>query len=494
MITIIVKENAYFDSITLMKVSQELRKIEALQEVQVAMGTDHNKSLLKDSNLWTEEVITAKPNDLCIAFSSKDGHNEKEVLKVVEEALYGNKNKGESDLTIKDSPKTIADAVAQNPSINLALISVPGEYATYEAKCALDKNINVMMFSDNVSVANEKKLKELAAKKNLLMMGPDCGTAIINGVGLGFSNKVRSGNIGIVGASGTGIQEISILLDRIGLGISQAIGTGGRDLNKEIGALSMKQGLKLLASDDQTDIIAIVSKPPDAEVARDILQVASLIKKPVVVCFLGHDNESNIISDNICFSDSLTQTVTEIARIAGCSHNLFDTFKIPKYSLEKDQKKIFGLFCGGTLCSEAQNIIGLNHLCIDFGEDEYTKGKPHPMIDPTTRNEAFLEVANKEETAIILFDVVLGFGSHENPALNLSPIIQKINNSKKIIFIASVCGSEDDPQCYSIQSDKLRSLGVIVAPSNAIAAEVAKTIINNESLEQHVAKYNSSRT
>ena len=491
MITIIVKENAYFDSITLMKISQELRKIKVLQEVQVAMGTEHNKSLLKDSNLWTEEVIKANPNDLCIAFSSKEGHDEKEVLKLVEEALYGNKNKGGSDLTIQDSPKTIADAVAQNPNINLALISVPGEYATYEAKCALDKNINVMMFSDNVSIADEKKLKELAAKKNLLMMGPDCGTAIINGIGLGFSNKVRSGNIGIVGASGTGIQEISILLDRIGLGISQAIGTGGRDLHKEIGALCMKQGLKILASDAQTDVIAIVSKPPDAEVARDILQVASLIKKPIVVCFLGFDNKLNTRSSNVFFTDNLTQTVSEIARIAKCSHNIFDSFKPQEHTLEKSQKKIFGLFCGGTLCSEAQNIIGPNHLCIDFGEDQYTKGKPHPMIDPTIRNEAFLEVANKDETAIILFDVVLGFGSHENPALNLSPIIQKINSSKKIIFIGSVCGTEDDAQCYSIQANKLRSLGVIVAPSNAIAAEFAQIIINNESLEQHLAKYKS---
>ncbi len=485
MITIIVKENAYFDSITLMKVSQELRKIKALREVQVVMGTDHNRSLLKNSNLWSDEAKNAKANDLCIAFSSKIGFNKQEVLKIVEDVLYGHQEAKKSAFPLENRPKTIANAVAQNANINLAFISVPGEYAAYEAKCALNKNINVMMFSDNVSIADEKKLKQIAAKKNLLMMGPDCGTAIINGIGLGFSNKVRSGNIGIVGASGTGIQEISILLDRLGLGISQAIGTGSRDLKKEIGALSMKQGLKLLAGDVQTEIIIIVSKPPDDQVAKDILQQAVAIKKPIVVCFLGKEEDSNMMDHHISFAGNLTQSASKAARLAGVSDHLFDFPKIPDYFLQKSQKKIYGLFCGGTLCIEAQNMIGPQHTCIDFGDDKYTRGKPHPMIDPTPRNEAFMELAAKDDTAIILFDIVLGFGSHEDPASNLSPIIQKINDRKKIIFIASVCGCEKDPQCYSDQVNKLKSVGVIVAPSNAIAAQIAQSIINNKSLAKH---------
>src|SRR5690606_14776291 len=110
----------------------------------------------------------------------------------------------------------------------------PGVYAAFEAFRALENNLNVMMFSDNVTVEDEIKLKDLAVKKDLLMMGPDCGTAIINGVGLCFANKIKRGPIGLVAASGTGLQEVTVLIDQFGGGISQAIGVGGRDLSKDV--------------------------------------------------------------------------------------------------------------------------------------------------------------------------------------------------------------------------------------------------------------------
>jgi FdrA protein len=467
--TAILKKNAYFDSITLMRVSEQIRKISGVKKVQIVMGTTHNKLLLRDSGLWSTELDAAAPSDLCITFIADSEDVEKILLAKVEECLYRNKNSGKKN-GAEAQPQTISEAVEKNPDLNLALISVPGEYAAREARLALEQGLNVMMFSDNVSLQDELNLKKIAREKNLLMMGPDCGTSIINGIGLGFSNQVRSGKVGIVGASGTGIQEVSVLLDRLGLGISQAIGTGGRDLKKEIGALTTKQGLRLLASDPQTEIIAIISKPPHKEVVEEILRQAELIKKPIVLCFLGLKEDLKIKNSHIFCAGNLTEAVKKIAEIAGISSDIFSAPALPASSTGG---KIYGLFCGGTLCAEAQHIIGSQHLCIDFGDDEYTKGRPHPMIDPTIRNQAFVKFSNEEKTAIILFDVVLGYGSHADPAGNLLPIIEEINRRRKIIFIASVCGSEADPQCYSSQVEKLKSAGVIIAPTNAIAAQMA---------------------
>lgn len=470
--TAILKKNAYFDSITLMRVSEQIRKISGVKKAQIVMGTVHNKSLLRDSGLWSSELADAAPSDLCITFIADSPDVEKNLLAQVEDCLYKNKNSGKKNgATVQ--PQTISEAVEKNPDLNLALISVPGEYAAREARLALNQGLHVMMFSDNVSLQDELNLKKIAREKNLLMMGPDCGTSIINGVGLGFSNQVKSGKVGIVGASGTGIQEVSVLLDRLGLGISQAIGTGGRDLKKEIDAMTMSQGLRLLADDKQTKIIAIISKPPHEKVAQKILQQVKKINKPVVLCFLGLKEDLKIKSDHIFCVKNLTETVLKIAEIARVSADIFTIPALPRTAIKG---KIYGLFCGGTLCAEAQNIIGKKHLCIDFGDDEYTKGKPHPMIDPETRNQAFLKFSNDPKAAIFLFDIVLGYGSHADPAGNLLPIIAEINQRRKIIFIASVCGSENDPQCYSSQVNKLQSAGVIIAPTNAIAAQMASLL------------------
>ncbi len=474
--TAILKKNAYFDSITLMRVSEQIRKISGVKKAQIVMGTVHNKSLLRDSGLWTSELDSAAPSDLCIAFLCDSQDVKKILLEKVEECLYKNKNSGKKN-GIEAQPQTIFEAVEKNPDLNLALISVPGEYAAREARLALEQGLNVMMFSDNVSLQDELNLKKIASAKNLLMMGPDCGTSIINGVGLGFSNQVKSGKVGIVGASGTGIQEVSVLLDRLGLGISQAIGTGGRDLKKEIGALTTKQGLCLLAGDAQTEIIALISKPPHPEVVEEILRQIEFTKKPIVLCFLGLKEDLKIKNSNIFCAKNLTETVLKIAEIAGISADIFSAPALsPAPSISPTKGKIYGLFCGGTLCAEAQHIIGSQHLCIDFGDDEYTKGRPHPMIDSTIRNQAFVKFSSEEKTAIILFDLVLGYGSHADPAGNLLPIIAEINRHKKIIFIASVCGSEADPQCFSAQAEKLKSVGVIIASTNAIAAQMASLI------------------
>src|SRR5580704_9603583 len=95
-----------------------------------------------------------------------------------------------------------------------------------------------MIFSDNVPIAEEASLKHEARERGLMVMGPDCGTAIIGGVPLAFANAVPRGDIGIIGASGTGIQEVSTLIARAGRGVRHAIGTGGRDMHAEVGGLT----------------------------------------------------------------------------------------------------------------------------------------------------------------------------------------------------------------------------------------------------------------
>lgn len=435
------------------------------------MATTHNKSLLAEAGLWDREADEATPNDLCIAFICDSQSSEEKILAKVDEFLSRRKSL-KTDARLEFS--TIKEAVASDSSFNFCLISVPGEYAVREAQIALEHDLNVMMFSDNVSLDDELKLKQLAVEKNLLLMGPDCGTAIIDGVGLGFSNKVRRGHIGIVGASGTGIQEVSVLLDRMGLGISQAIGTGGRDLKKEIGALMMQQGLKRLADDLQTEVIVLISKPPHPDNAKKILQQLEKITKPSIVCLLGFDGEVETKNQNIYLVKNLTEAAQKAAEISGVSVKSFASLK----DLPKKKGRIYGLFCGGTLASEAALVLGSKHEVIDFGDDEYTKGRPHPMIDPSIRNEAFLKFSREENTAVFLFDIVLCYGIHADPAGNLAPTIQQIKRERDIIFIASVCGCEQDPQGYSAQVKKLESVGVIIAPCNLAAAQFAISVVS----------------
>jgi FdrA protein len=468
---ILIKKNSYFDSITLMRLSNEIKKIPGVKKAHVAMATEHNKSLLSENKLWSEEVLTASPNDLLIAFASDLDHSEKAVLMMVD-AFFARPSI--TSTTSLVSASTIKEALATDKQFDFCFISVPGEYAAREARIALEQGLNVMLFSDNVSLEEELSLKLLASQKNLLMMGPDCGTAIIEGVGFGFSNNVRKGQVGIVGASGTGIQEVSCLLDRMGIGVSQVFGTGGRDLKKEIGGLMMIQGIQLLASNPETELMVLISKPPHPEVATKIFEKLEGISMPIVICFLGLEKPVIALPSNAHFTTNLTDTACLVSHLLG---NSFEV-PIPDFQFDKKKGKIFGLFCGGTLAAEAAFIIGKEHTIIDFGDDEFTKGRPHPMIDPEVRNQAFLSYAQEKDIAVFLFDIVLGFGSHPDPAGNLRPIISKIQAfNQNCYFVASVCGTEEDPQTYSVQVNTLESLGVIVTPSNMRAAQIARSLV-----------------
>ena len=506
----LIKKNTYYDSVTLMIITREVKKIEGINEVIVGMGTELNKELTQNLNLLSPELKNIQSNDFFISLDSKNDVIAKKAFAFID-GLLNKKKLGSEDYR----PSTLDSAIKYMTDANLVLISIPGKYAAREAKNALLNNKHVMLFSDNVTLEEEIELKNLAKERGLLMMGPDCGTAIINHVALAFANVIRKGPIGIVGASGTGIQEVTVILDKLGVGVSQVIGTGGRDLKKEVGGIMMIEGIKALQDDPLTEVIVLISKPPDREVARKVLSILKEGEKPSVVCFIGGD--SNMIKKYRSIPGlSLEDTGHKAVAITkGMPTEDFTGFAITDVDkiiqgeakkLNKEQRYIRGFYTGGTLCDEAMIILSpligeiysnipleskaklsninrsYKHTFVDLGEDEFTRGKPHPMIDPSIRQERILSEAKDKEVAIILMDFVLGFGSNPDPAGEMIPYIRKAReiaakDGRYICMISSVCGTEADLQRLIGQEKKLREEGVIVMPSNTQAVRLSAEII-----------------
>jgi FdrA protein len=401
------------------------------------------------------------------------------------------------------------------PNANLALISVPGEYAAEEGEKALDNDLHVFMFSDNVPLEDEARLKQKAKSKGLIFMGPDCGTGILDGVPMAFANAVNKGRIGIVGASGTGIQEVSAIVDRLGEGVSHAIGTGGRDLNDKIGAITMMEGIKALENHAQTDIIAIISKPPAKEVRDQVVELLHSVSKPVVAIFLGEKPTKH--EGNVYHAYTLAETAHIAVDLARGNEIRNDgyvgDYKFEGANLKENQKGIHGLYSGGTLASEAavllSDALGLGseitneegyvfrkdgHVVVDLGDDEYTQGKPHPMIDPETRAKFIRDAAKNEETAVIVLDFVLGYGSHHDMASALLPAIEEgvahaKSEGRELYVVASVCGTKSDPQDYQGHITRLKDAGIIVKDNNDEAVRTALDITGlavNDIEKEHV--------
>ncbi len=500
----IIKNNTYYDSVTLMVVTSEITKIPGVRGASVCMGTELNKEMLVASGLSNPDTINATSNDLIIAFETADSSVKDEVLKAVDELLNKKNRSSGSGGVAFTAPTSLKAGLSEKPDANLAIISVPGRYAFIEAQKALLSGLNVMLFSDNVSLEEEKILKTYAAKKGLLMMGPDCGTSIINNKGLCFANEISKGNIGIVGASGTGIQEVTVLIDQFGGGITHAIGVGGRDLSSEIGGIMMLHVLESLKNDEKTEIIILLSKQPSQSVASKIITAAENCSKPVVICFMGY-NEGVTNSKNVFFVPTLEEAAMKALELTGIKPNM----ELEDLSFSEDfakkllpeQKYVKGLFCGGTLCSEAKYVFNKylvessnnktldetltkGHTFLDLGDDKYTMGKPHPMIDPTIRNEKIVEEAKNKETAAIILDFVIGYGAHDDSASVALKSIQEAKAiSPNIAIIAYVCGTGKDFQGLQKQKDILTSAGVIIANSNAQAARIAAEVIRRKNHE-----------
>jgi len=477
----VVQHNSYADSVALMRLSDKISGSPGIKEAAIMIGTPANKEILANANLLGGDGQSAGPGDIILAVRAVDQNTANRVIAGWESEL----NKKAEGLSATEiwRPKTIRGAFEQQSDASMAIISVPGPFAIAEARKALTRNLNVLIFSDNVAIDEERAIKEEAKSRDLIVMGPDCGTAIIQGKMLGFANSVPNGKIGIVGASGTGIQEVSCLLAHMGHGISHAIGVGGRDLTEQVGGISTLTAIDLLEKDPQTDHVIIISKPPSEKVCSKILSKIERSSKTFTVCFLG--------SPLLQLSSNARQATTlELAALLAANQEIKPINSVSKNT--GAAKRILGLYAGGTLAAEAQIILidhgfsvtsnapvpgalpigsgNLQHTIIDLGADEYTQGRPHPMIEPSVRSAPFLKACDDPTVGAILCDIVIGNGAHANPAGLLISLLSDLDHPP--IFV-SVTGTNQDPQGRDSQMKLLESAGCTVASSNAEAARMA---------------------
>jgi succinyl-CoA synthetase alpha subunit len=505
--------NLYKDSVSLMTVSAKVSAVPGIEAASVVMASATNVENLARAGLGSFEV---RPNDLLIALSGSDEACA-QALKLVDELLAGKPTGAGEEAAAAQQPVTsIQMAADRDPAHNFALISVPGDYAGAEAMKALRLGMDVMLFSDNVPVERELDLKTYARDHNLMVMGPDCGTAIVNGVPLGFANVIRRGPIGVVGASGTGTQEVTVRVHQLGSGVSQVLGTGSHDLSKTIGGISMLHGLAALGEDPSTQVIVLVSKPPAPEVAKHVLAAAESCSKPVVVIFLGAD-PSAFTRKGVHGAGYLAQAADMAVALAKggkasavpitISNETRRALGDLSLAMAPGQRFVRGIFSGGTFCYEAQLIhaaMGIKafsngpaagnarladsrksqeNTIVDMGADEFCQGHPHPMIDPSQRDARVRDEVNDPTTAVVLFDVVLGYGSAEDPIAGLPGVVGPARAKAKaagrhIAFIGSVCGTDSDPQNRAKVVAGLKSAGVLVASSNAEAATWSATLVS----------------
>jgi len=477
----------FLDSVILMQISRSITLLDGVEDAALMIGTPSNLDLLDNSKLLARASLRATGGDLILAIRARDEATAASALAKAE-ILLERPTVGHTGTTTL-RPRTLRSAQDNLPAANLALISVPGDFAAAEARKALRAGLNVMMFSDNVSLSEEVSLKREAVAAGLLIMGPDCGTAIISGVPLAFANQIPQGAIGIIGASGTGIQEVSSLIAQTGYGVSHALGVGGRDLSDPVGGISTLAALAMLEADSATRHIVLISKPPSPSVAKRVIDTLAHSEKPCTVCFLGADAPS--LPGNVSFARTL-KAASELAT-GRSSKNKKPEFKPIIPHVPPGRKRIHGLFCGGTLSSEAQVVfldqgvsvasnapipgaeaVGsrTSHVLIDLGSDEYTRGRPHPMIDPTVRDEELTKALADPTLAVILLDVVIGFGAHPDPAGTIVRVVAAAGTERPIV-VASVTGTDDDPQDRRTQMAKLVDGGIVVAPTNADAATLA---------------------
>jgi len=497
-----IHKNSYYDSVKLMAVNKAVSSLQGVRQAAVFMGTPHNRELLKEAGLDLPETHEAGPGDLIIALEVEGESAWKEAQKCIEEELSP---RAASPGTYR--PRTLEGAIKQMPGANLALISLPGDYAAAEAHLALDRGLHVMLFSDNVSLEEEITLKEKARGQGLLLMGPDCGTALIGGAPLGFANNLKAGPVGIVAAAGTGAQEVSTLLHQRGIGVSHILGTGGRDLQDEVGGITMLQGIAALENDPATEILVLISKPPGKETEKKLEAEIKKNRKPVITVFLGSE-----IPDLSGGAQTLEEGANKVIQLLNeekgslsrenREEELAEEILIELPPLNSEQRYLRGLFTGGTLCYEALLILNdwlqplysntplepgqklenpresQAHTCVDLGEDLFTRGRAHPMIDPEIRLERINQEVQRGDMAVLLLDLVLGYGAHQDPAGSLAPVLEEAQKKTRekgghLRVVTSICGTAEDPQDYEQQKKKLEQVGAVVAPSNAAAVRMA---------------------
>lgn len=495
-IKILLRKNEYYDSVFLMGINNRIMKSTGIVQSALLMGSEANKEVFADLGFSGESVRAASPNDLVIAIQADTQANLDGVL--------GNLNSWMTEVETQKRDTDIhnlGEAILKNPGANLVSISLPGEYAAAEARKSLEAGLHVFLFSDNVSIEDEKSLKELARQKGLLVMGPDCGTSILSGIGLGFANKVRRGNIGVIAAAGTGLQEFTCQVHNLGGGISQAVGTGGRDLKDAIGGMTTLAALELLARDPDTKVIAIVSKPPGENTLKELVSKFRALPKPVVACFLGVEGRIEGEGEAFTRARTIDQAVNVALQITHAILRRPEKVAAVKKTVFKDgQKYLRGILAGGTFCYQTQQLLrdqeievysngplekrltlkdpnrSIRHTVVDMGDEYFMVGRPHPMIDGSQRARRVVQEACDPEAAIILLDFILGFNASKDP---VGETVESIHSSTEIAaregrgleFVASICGTTDDLQDLEMQTALLEEAGVTVFSSNALAVD-----------------------
>jgi FdrA protein len=507
-----IHNNLYKDSVALMRVAQRLQALPGVVNATLQMGNPANKEILQEAGLLGPDVSSAGPSDIMVVVQARSAAECAQAVAQSQAQLAGTDEVDATGSAAAASvvPTTLTMGLHGLPGINLAQISVPGAYAAAEALKAVKRGLNVFLFSDNVPLQQEVALKQEAVRRGVLVMGPDCGTALLGGVPLGFANAVRRGSIGLVAASGTGLQEVSTQIHRMGAGVSHAIGTGGRDLSAEVGGATMLQGIQLLAQDAATKVIAVVSKPPAPQVAARVMAALVATGKPAVVLFVGgtNDNSNNNSNGTKASTVHVAHTMVDCAalavKLAGVKRTPQTPYALPpKPRFASSQRYLRALYAGGTFAAEAQALwanaglkvwsnVALNdalqlahprqpsqgHTALDLGDDAFTVGRPHPMIDQAARVERLMQEAADARVRVVVLDVVIGWGAHSNPAAELAPAVVRARSlarkaGRHLAVLGFVCGTEADPQVLSEQEATLRGSGMVLAGNSANAAWLA---------------------
>ena len=507
----LVRPNEYHDSVQLMMVSERLRKMAGVRQAMVAMATDNNKNILRDIGLLDAEGERAGADDMIVAVDADDAAQIEQAVAEME-AMFVERTKKRGGRVALRSFEAAHKAM---PDANLCVISVPGTHAAAEARKALEAGLHVLIFSNNVPLEDDRDLKVLARAKGLLCMGPDCGVGNLNGIAMLTGSVVRKGPIGIVGASGSGTQQITVLADRAGIGISQAIGVGGKDLDDNVGGLGMLSGIEALVEDPETSVIVLVSRAPGKRTEGRILDAVRTCPKPVVVYFIGGDTKAveaaggipaHDLDDAAAKAIGLAAPEQAAAAVSVPEAEVDAIVERESARMAAGQKYLRGLFCGGTFCEEAMAVLhapigdiysnaplrpdlvleescrSQAHTIVDYGDEEFTLGRPHPVIDPEPRRLGILREAADAEVAVLLLDFILSPAVHPDPAGAVAETLRQAKAATEkagryLSVVASVCGTEGDPQRLSDQERTLRDVGVVVMPSNAQAARIAGRIV-----------------
>jgi FdrA protein len=466
--------------------------VPGVREAAALMGTPANLELLAAAGLATPEGKDATADDLILAVGADDDAIAGAAFALAKRLFDERQHAREA--TGRPIPRTLQSALAQLPDANLAMISVPGAYAKLEALTALRRGLHVFLFSDNVPLGDEVELKRLAARQQLLCMGPDCGTAYLNGIGLGFANVVPRGRIGCVAASGTGLQAVASHVAALGEGISHGIGVGGRDLSAEVGGAMTMLALEALARDVSTEAVVIVSKPAASEVIPALEAAIRAVAKPVIVCCLGAVAHAKAPGTWVSTLEDAAEAAVAAVRGRPWTARLFTDPASVRARLASATARgtLLGLYTGGTLAHEARLLVepllgpihttitgeAGRHRIVDLGADEFTRGRPHPMIDAAARDARVRETPQSPDVGVLLLDVVLGRAAHPDPTRSLSVAIREARAAaervgRSLVTVVSVIGTKDDPQGLARQIAALEAAGADVLPSNAQAARFA---------------------